>query len=388
MKKLALGLGVLMVFFSFNVSFAASFSDVSNSTKYAHSINWMADNGVINGDPAGTFRPSDCTNRAEFLKMLFLADGRQPLANVQAPFSDLDKKSWYYPYVTTAYAAKMVNGYADGTFRPTQCVNRMEALKMAVLQFTGGVKPIVAGSLEGDFKGEWFYDYLNFAAYANLAFEELRYQVGGEMSRQEVAELLFRLKAVFDHRRDSADYSRYFYTKNYLPKALVTDDDGKVSFVNDAFDYSFKYDGKALLAGNSGVGISYYPEVSRKIYLDYPDNKKIKLFVHNQSASGDYVGLYGKNLEDFVTAIWLHNTQAKSSSNVDVVLSQIFKKDFNGITWIGFSIEGAFGYTGFGGLLEEPKTIYYARRGDNYFEIRADKSAEPEVESILRSFKF
>ncbi|HBU09588.1 MAG TPA: hypothetical protein DEB30_02180, partial [Candidatus Peribacter riflensis] len=69
-------------------------------------------------------------NRAEMLKMLYKATGKTPDSTSRACFSDVERLSWYESYVCDAAAHHYVEGYSNGTFRPANPVNRVEALKM------------------------------------------------------------------------------------------------------------------------------------------------------------------------------------------------------------------------------------------------------------------
>lgn len=54
---------------------AAAFSDVNEGNAYYISISYLEKNGIIDGYSDGTFKPSQDINRAEALKMLTLASG-------------------------------------------------------------------------------------------------------------------------------------------------------------------------------------------------------------------------------------------------------------------------------------------------------------------------
>ena len=71
MKKLILIPGLILTLLLGQVA-SAAFSDVNEGTDYISSITWMSENGVIQGYPDGTFKPDQCVNRAEFLKMMYL----------------------------------------------------------------------------------------------------------------------------------------------------------------------------------------------------------------------------------------------------------------------------------------------------------------------------
>ena len=48
-------------------------------------------------------------------------------------FSDLPSTHWAYPYITELTNKKVINGYEDGTFRPSGTVTRGEFIKLAVV---------------------------------------------------------------------------------------------------------------------------------------------------------------------------------------------------------------------------------------------------------------
>ncbi|MDD5469729.1 MAG: S-layer homology domain-containing protein [Candidatus Peribacteraceae bacterium] len=109
---------------------AAVFPDVPSGHVYRDSIEQLVTAGVIGGNPDGNFYPDRDVNRAEMLKMLYLAQGKQPDPTSVRCFPDVIPGSWYEPFVCDAAAMRYVAGYSDGTFRPSQNVNRVEALKM------------------------------------------------------------------------------------------------------------------------------------------------------------------------------------------------------------------------------------------------------------------
>lgn len=86
------------------------------------------------------FKPRQNINRAEVLKIALAAFINQDFSyqNVLAKdfkgkFSDIpadDNSQWWYPYLKYAADNRMIQGYADNSFRPTKFVSRSEFLKM------------------------------------------------------------------------------------------------------------------------------------------------------------------------------------------------------------------------------------------------------------------
>ena len=218
-----------------------SFSDVNETTVYDDSITWMAENGVIQGYPDGTFGPDQCVNRAELLKMLYLtAEKDIDTANTDNNiFSDTSIDEWYFPYVSQAVADGTVEGYEDGTFKPGQCVNRAEAIKMAILEFNDGEIPSYIEENMGFAidSSQWYAEYLYPAIFNSLVGLEhvtpagtdiSDFHPGESMTRKEVAEMLYRMKTVKDNELD-------FYTENYTPNNIGT-------FVYHNSEYKFSLD--------------------------------------------------------------------------------------------------------------------------------------------------
>lgn len=88
----------------------------------------------ISGYEDGTFRPGRNVTRAEFLRMLISAVGRDFDPEVDyntCSFSDVSLNRWYAPYICYAEQKGYVHGYSDHTFRPDQPITRAEASIMA-----------------------------------------------------------------------------------------------------------------------------------------------------------------------------------------------------------------------------------------------------------------
>jgi hypothetical protein len=87
------------------------------------------------------FRPANRITRGQLVKFVALAAVPQrgwSLLNPATPtFGDVPAGSTFYPYVETAVAHGVINGYADGTFRPTAFAFRGQIAKIVYLAATG-----------------------------------------------------------------------------------------------------------------------------------------------------------------------------------------------------------------------------------------------------------
>lgn len=121
------------------LSGAVRFPDVPGDHPYNSSVEALAIEGVVTGNPDGNFYPARPVNRAEFLTMLYRATKKTAKSVSVSCFSDVQATAWYANVVCDAVGEKFVNGYPDGSFKPEQAVNRVEALKMIYRVFGFGV---------------------------------------------------------------------------------------------------------------------------------------------------------------------------------------------------------------------------------------------------------
>lgn len=196
-----------------------AFQDVDEYNSYGTAIQWMHQEGVIEGYGDGNFGPDNCVNRVEFLKMLFeMLEEDVTVYGDVVLFPDTAAGQWYTNYVRAAKGQGIINGYPDGTFKPAQCMNRAEAMKMAILAFNNGVIPEYRTwhSEYDDVKeGQWFYDYVDYALSANIVGSEhlytegtgYNYKIAEEMTRAEVAEMLYRIRSLQDYNAERYQWS-------------------------------------------------------------------------------------------------------------------------------------------------------------------------------------
>ncbi|MDD2814257.1 MAG: S-layer homology domain-containing protein [Thiotrichaceae bacterium] len=120
---------------------ADPFADVSKDKWYAPEVQYAKTLGLIQGcdTTKNLFCPDKAITRAEASKVLVLAypDLKQLAIDYQqgkAPnkvYSDVtDKQQWYYPYIYAVQAARIAQGYKDGTFQPGSALKRSEMAQM------------------------------------------------------------------------------------------------------------------------------------------------------------------------------------------------------------------------------------------------------------------
>ncbi|MEK7085621.1 MAG: S-layer homology domain-containing protein, partial [Patescibacteria group bacterium] len=186
----------LSAFFNIQTTFAAGFSDINETTKNYEAILYLQENGIINGYPDGTFKPYKAVNRAEFLKIIIEGSHIDLDIPTTTPFKDVDNNSWYAPYVKKAFAEGWINGYPDGTFKPAQTINKVEALKILGSAQSWQVNDIHPDSYHGLFDDiDIFAWYTPYVAYAKINgyLEETgsTFSPGALMSREGISETIY-----------------------------------------------------------------------------------------------------------------------------------------------------------------------------------------------------
>jgi hypothetical protein len=162
------------------------------------SIQFLTDIGIIHGYPDGTYRPDNGINRAETLKLLFLAKGELPDEPSVQCFPDVPVAEWYSRFVCRGKELGYIAGYPDGNFRPADMVNKAEAIKM-ISQFSNwNLGEASDETLFADTdSAAWYAPYLKYAKKKNLVeYGDNNFFPDADMSRGSMAETIFRSAAV------------------------------------------------------------------------------------------------------------------------------------------------------------------------------------------------
>ena len=103
------------------------FSDVSNGDWYSSYVHFAQKHGIVQGYADGTFRPTQPVRRAELVKMVcafFSVTGGSH------GFPDVPATYWAAREIAFAASQGWISGGSDGTFQPGRNVTRAEAVKI------------------------------------------------------------------------------------------------------------------------------------------------------------------------------------------------------------------------------------------------------------------
>lgn len=128
----------------------------------APELDWFNVNGsFINGFPDGTVGADLGLTRAEMSQMFFNL-ARSPIANRTVTFSDMNQNDWFHDAVNFFASREALNGFPDGTFRPTDQITNAQfasfafrAFNMIPAQVTGQTSHWAQNYMDTVFMSAW-----------------------------------------------------------------------------------------------------------------------------------------------------------------------------------------------------------------------------------------
>src|SRR5690606_18466936 len=121
----ALVLGGVMLPVLASSAQASRFTDVPDGHQFLKEITWLSQSGITNGWSDGTFRPREEVSREAFAAFLYRDAGRPAVSMPsKSPFKDVPKDAQFYKEIVWLEQQNITGGWADGTFRPRQSIDR------------------------------------------------------------------------------------------------------------------------------------------------------------------------------------------------------------------------------------------------------------------------
>ncbi len=147
-----------------NKNYTSKFSDVNSSDWYGNYVSFLSEHGIIDGYADGTFKPNANITRAELVALVAKAlDINGQYTNY---FSDT-AGMWASNAISAINSFGFIKGYADGTFRPNANITRAETTVFlnAVLGRNSSSSGQIVSNAFNDIKPtDWFYESVIEAA--------------------------------------------------------------------------------------------------------------------------------------------------------------------------------------------------------------------------------
>ena len=114
-----------------------SFTDVSEDDWYYDAVMWAAEEGIVLGNPDGTYAPEDDVTREQMVTILWRYAGEPKASAEEIPFTDAaDIDDWARAAVLWAFENEVVQGVGENRFNPDGNSERAEAAQLMMNYFT------------------------------------------------------------------------------------------------------------------------------------------------------------------------------------------------------------------------------------------------------------
>ena len=171
------------------------FTDVAKDAWYFPAVEYVFNNGLMNGTTATTFAPNVELNRAMMAAVLYNMEGG-PACDKSGLFSDVADGKWYTDAVNWAASNNIVSGMPDGTYAPDQALTReqMASVLYRYAEYKGidvSARADLSTFTDGTTVSPWAQDVVQWAVAEKLMSgngNEL--QPKGTASRAQVATVL------------------------------------------------------------------------------------------------------------------------------------------------------------------------------------------------------
>ena len=171
------------------------FTDVAKDAWYFPAVEYVFNNGLMNGTTATTFAPNVNLNRAMMAAVLYNMEGG-PACDKSGLFSDVADGKWYTDAVNWAASNNIVSGMPDGTYAPNQALTReqMASVLYRYAEYKGidvSSRADLGKFTDGTTVSPWAQDVVQWAVAEKLingVGTEL--QPKGTASRAQVATVL------------------------------------------------------------------------------------------------------------------------------------------------------------------------------------------------------
>ena len=362
--------------------FAVNFSDLTSDCWAYEPIVEMANKGILNGYPDGTFLPNKSITRAEFAKILVLSLNLKDEENKNNIFDDVDSTHWSYNYVRIA--SNYLSGYTNGSqiyFMPDEEAVREDMAVAIVMATNLQSKEYDLSTLDRfsdkDSISESFKKYVAIAVENNLmrGNADGTFNPKGKLTRAEVSQLMLNTTkelekiAINETEKEDNKAEKELISSGNTGKFVdmrgngfvmvgshsgyvdLTHKDSIVKSIKELFDI---YDEKveyAVYSGNTIVitkiikdgnedDIEKYEETDLTISVDtvkspFEKTDSIKISFNRDLKSNEFyeVGLYKKGSPDGMNFIDYAKKSVKEITiNGQDIFSAIEKNAFIGIS--------------------------------------------------------
>ena len=169
------------------------FTDVTPEDWFYTAVEYLYNEGIMNGTSETEFSPEYELNRATVVTILYRLEG-EPEVETAGTFSDVEEGEWYTAAVEWAASVGIVKGYEDGTFAPKKAVTReqLAAIIYRYAEFKGiTIAETTAELGEEAVVSDWAKANVEWAVSEGLLVEGENVNATENANRAEVAAMIY-----------------------------------------------------------------------------------------------------------------------------------------------------------------------------------------------------
>jgi len=213
MKKIRLALVYILLVSLFSFAFrvpsstwAKEFSDVPRSHWAYAAINWLTDQGIMQGYPDGTFRPDDPIKRSDMAVIATRFFGTGTVRPDTPSYDDVSSTHPAYPYIELMQITRLLeDSISNNMFRPDTSMTRIEFITFAVrflaMKYFADIisEKDINDTLQRftDMRDipQWGRSYLTIAVHAHLinGYPDGSFRPNVALKRSEIAHMLYEI---------------------------------------------------------------------------------------------------------------------------------------------------------------------------------------------------
>lgn len=223
MKKI---IGVFLLLGMFLIPVSASFSDVSETHLYKDAINYVQEQGIVNGYSDGTFKPGNLITRGEFTKIIIQATQNE---------DDINKCMQNYTDgigVGTTYYKDIFSDLESGTTNTGYTFTNLEDIyKQFTKDQVEGVMNSSNDTITPTIRvgGNKFVKYICVAKYRNIisGYSDGTFKLDNNITVEEASKIIvnaFELNKNFYYGQSLDKFAEYLYLlsdKKALPEEIT-----------------------------------------------------------------------------------------------------------------------------------------------------------------------
>lgn len=159
---------------------SAAYDDVNKDAWYHEAIDYMIENGYMNGMSTNMFGTELPLTRAQMVTILYRVAGSPSVEGMSHPFVDMADGAWYTDAIVWAYNSEIVNGMTLTTFGPDEKITR-EQIVTILYRMSGSpetAEDVLSQFTDGDKVGAYAVDAMNWAVSTGLVQGSLE---GGDL---------------------------------------------------------------------------------------------------------------------------------------------------------------------------------------------------------------